>query len=61
MIPIAERSSSEIFTGKPWQVPLYGRPTDSAAVARLLQAVLCGSAACLIRYSPGSATSIARY
>lgn len=61
LVPIAERQSAEIFTGKPWKVPLYTRPTDPVSVTRLLREVLCGSTACVVQYGPGQPASVARF
>lgn len=61
LIPVAERHFEQIFTGKPWSVPLHSRPSDTAAVIRLLREVLCGSSACDVQYDPARARSAARF
>lgn len=43
LVPVAERHITEIFTGRPWSVPLYSRPSDPNVVTRLLREVLCRS------------------
>lgn len=51
MRPVATRGGVEVFSAPAWRVPLHAPPSDKAAVAQLLDAVLCGNAsACGVSY-----------
>jgi hypothetical protein len=54
MRPVALRGAAEVFSARAWRLPLYTRPTNQAAIARLLQMVLCGTVPyCSVAYGAG--------
>ena len=55
MRPVAARGEPEVFSTRAWRVPLYSQPGKPAAVAGLLESVLCGAESnCTVTYDGGN-------
>lgn len=54
MRPVTTRGDAEVFSTRAWRIPLYSQPANPAAIAGLLESVLCGTASqCSVSYEGG--------